>query len=214
MEISTRNLKGLPDIVGLRRLLQSLAALDAILMPTWEHRYYSFNAHWGLGEMLGSMRNGEGDEFFALLNSHGAFLKGFVHDSPMAAASVRSDCFYRDLPRQFEECSREPAFVPDNVTFCIWRCAGKPAWSHSKVDFPALGDADGSSSLLSMLDGVPQTYAAWASEYYERDLSLKAIEALYQHQPLTDDLVVTLNPSSSARLLNKEISEIGYPVRQ
>jgi len=164
--------------------------------------------------MLGSMRNGEGDEFFALLNSHGAFLKGFVHDSLMAAASVRSDCFYRDLPRQFEECSREPAFVPDNVTFCIWRCPDMPAWSHSKVDFPALGDADGSSSLLSMLDGVPQTYAAWASEYYERDLSLKAIEALYQHQPLTDDLVATLNPSSSARLLNKEISEIGYPVRQ
>ena len=47
MKISTRNLEGLPDVTRLKRLLQSLAMLDAILMPEWEYRYYSFNAHWG-----------------------------------------------------------------------------------------------------------------------------------------------------------------------
>jgi hypothetical protein len=115
MEISTRNLEGLPDVTRLRRLLQSVAILDAILMPEWQYRYYSFNAHWGQGEMMGSMINGSGDEFFALFNMHGVFLKGFDHEA--TAAAIPSRHFYRDLPAQFEPCAREPAFSPDDVTF-------------------------------------------------------------------------------------------------
>ncbi len=42
--ISTRDLSQLPDVDPLRRLMQSLAMLDAILSPDWELRYYSFNA--------------------------------------------------------------------------------------------------------------------------------------------------------------------------
>ena len=53
-------------------------------------------------------------------------------------------------------------------------------------------DADGSADILSMLDGVPDTYGAWALEYYERDLPLKAIESVYQHRALTEELVVSL----------------------
>ena len=43
MAISTRDLKLLPDIDVLRRAIQSIAMLDAILSPEWEFRYYSFN---------------------------------------------------------------------------------------------------------------------------------------------------------------------------
>lgn len=96
MGISTRNLESLPDVVQLRRLLQSMAMLDAILMPEWQYRYYSFNAQWRQGEMMGSMRNGSGDELFALFNIHGAFLKGFAHETD--AAAIASQHFYRDLP--------------------------------------------------------------------------------------------------------------------
>lgn len=63
--ISTLNSDGLPGIDELRRLLQSMAMLDAILSPEWEYRYYSFNANWSTGEQMGSMRNGCGDHFFA-----------------------------------------------------------------------------------------------------------------------------------------------------
>jgi hypothetical protein len=127
MAISTRNLKALPDLASLKRLLQAMAMLDAILQPDWQYRYYSFNAHWPKGQMMGSMRNGQGDEFFALFNNHGAFLKGFVHESPMAR--IPSEHFYRDLPREFDECRREAAFFPEDVTFCLWRLIGQPAWS-------------------------------------------------------------------------------------
>jgi hypothetical protein len=189
-----------------------MAMLDAILEAEWEHRYYSFNAHWSRGEMMGSMRNGEGDEFYAVFNTHGAFLKGFVHDSPVAASNAASDSFYCDLPRQFAAYSREPAFSTEQVTFCIWRCSDKAAWSCNKLDLSAFPEDDGSPYLLSMLDRLPQTYAAWARIYYEHDVSLKAIEAIYEHQLLTDDLVATLNPSRSLHLLQADVAEIGYGV--
>jgi len=40
------------------------------------------------------------------------------------------------------------------------------------------GVSDGSTDILSMLDGVPATYRAWAIEYYERDVPLRAIESV------------------------------------
>src|SRR5262249_50472332 len=83
MPNSTRNLRRLPDVDGLRTLLQSLAMLDAILCPEWDLRYYSFNSRWSKGKQMGSMRNGSGDDFFALFNASGCFLKGFDHESPM-----------------------------------------------------------------------------------------------------------------------------------
>jgi hypothetical protein len=212
MEISMRNLGGLPDVARLKHVLQAMAMLDAMLMPEWQYRYYSFNAHWGKDQMMASMRNGQGDEFFALFNTRGAFLKGFAHDSPAAAARIPSDCFYRELPRDFEECRQEPAFSTEDVTFCIWRLIDQPGWSHSKVDLPVSDDADGSASILSMLDGAPESYRAWASEYYECDVPIKAIEAIYQHQALTDELVAALNPRQSVKLLDPDISEIGYAV--
>jgi hypothetical protein len=186
-----------------------MAMLDAILEPDWQYRYYSFNARWAKGEMMGSMRNGQGDELFALFNNRGAFLKGFAHESRIARIS--SERFYRDLPGAFEACRREPAFSPDDVTFCLWRLIGQPAWSYGKVDFPFYEDVDGSAYILSRLDGLPRTYKVWASEYYERDVPIAVVEAIYRHEPLTDELASALNPEHSLKLLGPDISEIGYP---
>jgi hypothetical protein len=161
--------------------------------------------------MMGSMRDGAGDEFFALFNGHGTFLKGFAHDSPEAGAKIKSELFYRDLPREFEDCRRQPAFSPEDVTFCLWRLIHQPAWSYCKVDFLPHEDDDGSASILSRLDGVPRTYQVWASDYYERDVPLEAVEAIYQHQPLMDELVFGLNPKRTLKLLGPDISDIGYP---
>ena len=61
--ISSRSLRELPNVDELKRMFQSLALLDAILMPDWEYRYYSFDANWSDEEMLASMRDGSGDAF-------------------------------------------------------------------------------------------------------------------------------------------------------
>jgi hypothetical protein len=209
MEISTRNLAGMPDIPRLKRLLQSMAMLDAIVEPRRFYRYYTFDAHWAPGEMTGSMSNGSGDELIALFNVHGAFLKGLAHESD--AAGLPGQHFYRDLPPQFEPCSREPAIMPDDVSFCVWRLIDQPDWSCSEIGLSTWYDADGSTEILSMFDGAPETYRAWAIGYYERDIPPDIVAKVYAHHKLSDELVAALNPKQSIELLKADIAEIGYP---
>jgi hypothetical protein len=65
---STRSLADIPSISELQRQSQAIAMLDAILSPEWKYRYYSFNSKWGPGEMMASMRNGTGDDYFILFD--------------------------------------------------------------------------------------------------------------------------------------------------
>jgi hypothetical protein len=207
---STRNMLQLPDVFSLKRLLQSVAMLDAVICSEWEYRYYSFRASWAAGEMMGSMRNGQGDEFFASFNRHGVFIKGFDHASMVASLRLPSAQFYRDLPHQFAACCSEPAFSPELVTFCMWRLSEEPAWSSAKITLPASEDSDGSAHLLARLDCAPETYLRWATEYYEREVSPHAVIAVYEHLPLTEEIVASLNPKRSLMSLREDIAEIGY----
>jgi hypothetical protein len=214
--ISTRKLD-LPDIDRLRRLLQSIAMLDAILEPEWEYRYYSFNARWGRGEQMGSMRDGCGDDFFALFNRSGCWLKGFAHEAPMSPFRRTPPKLFPgvvdQVPREFAGCLKEPAFVLEATTFCIWRRCTDDAWQRGKIRFPHSADPDGSAVLLSPLDGNPQTYRTWAEDYYERSISLSAIEHVYAHRRLTKRVVAELNPDLSLDDLQADRKEIGYPAQ-
>jgi hypothetical protein len=188
-----------------------MAMLDAILCPEWEYRYYSFNARWGDGESMGSMRNGQGDGFFALFNTYGCFLKGFVHDAPITASGIDPAEHYRGIPPALTTCVTEPAFKASEVTFCIWQSFANSQWTHSPVALPSGDDPDGSIYLLSRLDGNPETYWQWAASYYERDVPLHAVKAIYERQRLTDDLVSALNSELRIKQLMDDIGEIGYP---
>lgn len=216
MVISTRDLSLLPDVNGLRRALQAMAMLDAILCPDWQFRYYSFNAAWAAGEQMGSMRNGSGDDLFAHFSSAGCWLKGFAHEYPMSPyrkSPPRPWLGVLDaVPEEFAACAREPAFRVEDVTFCIWRRYADRAWQVGPVQFPPNHpDPDGSEFLLSPLDGRPGTYRAWAADYYERDVELAAVEHVYGHRPLSPGVVGRLNPEVSLGELAADIGEIGYP---
>jgi hypothetical protein len=228
--ISTRDLSGLPDVDGLKRLLQSLAMLDAILSPEWQFRYYSFNSKWSRGKQMGSMRNGQGDDFFALFNKHGCFLKGFAHEAVMSPYGRTPKAVWPgvldSVPAEFEDGLNEPAFSMEDTTFCIWRRYGDQGWHCGEIEFPAARsrrstnrpDPDGSVSLLSPLDGNPETYLAWASDYFGLDegdgsLTIDAVRHLYGHQPLTEKLVASINPDVALKDLAADVAEIGYPRR-
>jgi hypothetical protein len=224
--ISTRDLSRLPDVDGLRRLLQSMAMLDAILSREWEFRYYSFNSRWSRGKQMGSMRNGQGDDFFALFNAHGCFLKGFAHEAPMTPYRSRPKRLWPgvldSVPREFAACLREPAFSIEDTTFCIWRRYGDASWQRGSIEFPPGPDPDGSADLLSPLDGKPETYREWAEWYFDAPfLTVAMVRHVYRHRPLTDKLVAALtpdvvedeeNPHLGVADLEEDIKEIGYPV--
>lgn len=214
--ISTRDLSLLPDVDGLRRLLQSLATLDAVLSPDWQYRYYSFNDAWAAGEQMGSMRNGSGDDFYAHFGPAGCWLKGFAHEYPMSPFREQPPRPWPGVldavPAEFAGCLREPAFEAEAVTFCVWRRYGDAAWQVGPVEFTsAHPDPDGSAFLLARLDGRPESYQSFATEYYERDVELAAIEHVYRHRPLTPAVIARLNSEVSPEELAADIAEIGYP---
>jgi len=212
--ISTRNLIDLPDIHGFRRLTRSLATLDAIMSPEWESRYYSFDLHWGDGQMMASMRNGSGDHWFALIATAGVALHGLAHESAMFRHGSPLPGIFDALPNEFRDVFlREPAFDTANSSFCIWRRSTDDRWSSGAEHFPAGDDPDGSEELLSILDGNPQRYVTFSAEYYERVIDVGDVEAIYRHEALTDALARRLNPDVELESLAEDIAEIGYPDR-
>jgi hypothetical protein len=209
--ISTRHLSRLPDHAGFRRLTRSLAMLDAILSPEWEYRYYSFNSRWADGEMMASMRDGCGDHWFALFSSRGVALHGLAHEAPMYRMDNPWPGVLESVPSILGGFLTEPAFDTKNTTFCIWRTAEDTSWQVGPVQYPPGDDPDGSGGLLAILDAEPRTYLAWAEAYYEHPIDLTAVEALYAHAGLSDELVRSLNPAATLAAIHDDVVEIGYP---
>lgn len=212
MTISTADLRGLPDLTGFRRLTKSLATLDAILSPEWQYRLYSFNATWGrdTSDMLASMRDGCGDSWFAILCDAGVAIQGLAHESPTFTMGRPKPWVFEDLPEAFHEnLLHEPAAEASNSTYCIWRLASDAAWhcgvaSGERVD-------DGSDEHLAILNGDPNAYVALAAAYYEVQVALDDVRAIYDHEPITRELVARLNSDVDWDALQNDLRQIGYP---
>jgi hypothetical protein len=212
--VQKQMLASLPDVETLQRLSQSLAMLDAIMSPDWEDRYYSFNSKWSKGEMMASMRDGSGDNYFILFNRSGAIIKGFAHESPMSPfANVPPKIWsgvFDKVPSEFQEFLTEPAFSIEETTFCIWRRYSDLSWQVGDIHYPQGDDPDGSEDLLWILDGNPENYQHFVTEYYEQDVPLSAVQHIYAHKPLTYDIISKLNAEISKKELLDDIKEVGY----
>ena len=212
---STHSLAALPNAGKLEKLCQSLAILDAILSPEWGSRYYSFNSHWAEKTALASMRDGSGDDYFILFLPAGVVIKGFAHEAAMSPYRVQPPSVWPGVLDALPEALRvplsNPALSMDDVTFCLWNTVQDQKWVRGDIEFPDAPFYDGSEDLLGVLDGNPETYRRYAAEYYERELSLGAIDTIYKHQPLTKSGLKRLNPEVTLKDLAEDIAEIGYP---
>lgn len=219
MVISTRNLSAWPPVEDLARRSQSLAVLDAALMPEWEYRYYSFDTHWNEAEQMASMRNGSGDGYFLWLSQQGAVLKGFAHESAMwKQLCDHSDLILSSLaqqiPPELERFVHEPAFSLEETTFCLWRLRDALSWTTWLPPVPeAFRFLDGSADLLLLLGGMPATYQAWAEDYYDIRPTRAALQAVYAHKPLTPAILRGLKSPRTSSELAGELEAIGYPSR-
>ena len=199
-------------------MLQALALVDAILEEDWELRYYSFDARWSATEQMGSMRNGSGDDFFAVFGPSGCFLRGFDHESAMTPWRETPPRLWPgvldDVPTEFASSLKEPAFHMEDTTFCIWFLAGDSAWSHGSIEFPkGEEDPDGSRWMLSALDGNPHTYQSFAKEYFELDVELNAIARVFAYEPFSVELLRGFPSSRSFQNIITDAEEIGYPIK-
>ncbi|MFL5735328.1 MAG: hypothetical protein ACJ78Q_19390 [Chloroflexia bacterium] len=188
--------------------------LDAIISPEWDYRYYSFDGTSVPGEAMASMRNGSGDEYAIFFTPAGAILKGFAHEAPMSPYANKERSVWPgvldEVPEAFVDSVAQGEFSAEETTFCVWRPYGDPVWQRGDIEFPEGEDPDGSADLLGILDGNARTYQAWAEYYYERPISPTMVQHIYEHRPLTQEVITALNPDLLLEELAADIEEIGY----
>lgn len=212
---STQILANLPSVERLQKLCQSLAMLDAVMSEDWESRYCSFDSKWDTSEMLATMRNGAGDEYFIFFNEYGAIVKGFDHESEMNMCDEPEEVWkgvLDEVPNEFNKFLQDAAFPREYTTFCLWNLNLNPKWQIGRIEFPNDDEeSDGSGWMLFLLDGLPETYCDWATDYYQKKIYLETVKKIYNQDILTKEMVEKLNPKRAFADLAGDIEEIGYP---
>ena len=204
------NPNSLPDIQVIRKRAQSLAMIEAIVSPDWVDRYFSFNSEWSDGEEMASMRNGQGDDWFMLFGPFGAAIKGLAHESKLADNNNFAAAVQLQVPKSFSSFLQEPAFSMDWLSYCYWRSPEDKQWQKVKAIDSALVADDGSTEFLALLIKPALSYVQFANEYYEVKVPLESVELIYQHEPLTAELIHSINPELSIADAKTIASEIGY----
>jgi hypothetical protein len=216
----------LPAIEDARRWSQSLAVLDAIVSEDRFYRHFSFDSQFGSGHAQASMDNGQGDEYSITFGEYGALALGLDHESQLGGVfaknpSAQWPALFTGIPPVLAKVARQSVRTVEGmleVTVALWRVAGDDQWRHGPVEYPPgwehhYGDPDGSGWLFDPLDGQPSTYLEYARGYFERQLPAGAVTAIFEHRPVTDELVRALNPERVPGDLADDLKQIGYPAR-
>ncbi|KOS06932.1 hypothetical protein AM493_13500 [Flavobacterium akiainvivens] len=204
---SIKNVESLPNAHTLKAICKAISVLDAILSPEWEFRYYSYNSHWDDNEECMHMRNGQGDEMHVLFTSEGVVINGFAHQ----CIQPPKDELTTGLPPAFSEFIFGEPVQSIGTTFLLWKTGPEP-WYKATNEH-----CDNSAEMLQILDGKPQIYLEWATEYFEgsyteKGLPLSTVTQIYNGATLTNEMVLSISNSiENWQQLIADMDEIGYP---
>lgn len=201
MSYEIQSIKELPSIEDIKKISQSLAILDLIIVQEWEFRYFSFNSKWDSDEMIASMRNGEGDEYFILFSKIGMVGKIYSIDEGQVP---KKDIILQMIPNEFNSFKTEPAFKLENMTCCVWKKYSDNVCSVSPVmkKIP----------LLKFIVENEKYYHIWAEEYFGTSIDVNKIKAIFNHVPLNNHLINDLNKKITLQDIEEDVKEIGYPI--
>ena len=206
----------LPPPPELLKRAQALAVLDLILSPEWDFRYYSFNSQWSAGEMMASMRNGCGDEWWILFHDSGwAALKGLAHESPAwsEGGEALSQALQSACPAELRDFASEPAFRWDSTSFCYFWNPTTAAWVRANDLTPFAHLDAGEAGLPDHLIGTAEDYQNFARDYFEAEAPLEIIRGVFAHKTVDSGMVTTLNPDIDLDDIEEELlHEIEYGV--
>lgn len=206
-----------PPVEILRDHCRALAKVDAIRIPEWEYREYSFDSHWTPGEEMASGRSGAGDDYSIVFCPAGVYIRGFDHESPVspfASDDLRPwPGVVDDVPEVLRPQVDEVAFTLEDVpliTSCLWRIASDDCWRTG----PATYERDGSDHMFELLiDRSPAAYVAWAvTDEEEPPVPLEPVAHIFALRPLTEEVVRALNPETGLRNVRADLQVIGYPL--
>lgn len=211
-------LRSLPDPELMKARLRTFAMLDAILAP--DMRSFEWHPKWGRRESMGAFKDGEGNAFFAWFTPRGAVIRGFDHESVMSPFRREPPApwpgIWDGLPPALAAATREPAFVPEEITFAAWN-VGR-GWSCGPVKPPPRSsaggrsgaDADGSKDLLGCF---AKGFARWAAGYYGAPLDRAALARVWWgKEPIDRATASALNADYDPAAIASEAALTGHPV--
>lgn len=201
----------IPKPDELLKASQSLAMLDALYSPQWDLRYFSHNSNWAESQQMGSMRNGEGDDYFILFAPFGTAIKGCYLKSNLSGDASFLRNISKELPTYFSEFTQEPAFSMDEASFVLWFDEAIKKWQSISHPSNKRSQDDGSEYLTQWLRKGPQFYKQWAEKYYEQEINLELVNMIFQHQPLNNETINSFGLDVKIDQLMEDINEIGYP---
>ena len=190
------NINDLPIIDELKRNMMGMALLDLIIMPQWEHRYFSFNSNWSEDEMMGSIRDGSGGECYIHFTKYGAIGKVALDPSVLEIGE-----FLKLVPEEFSGFVNESAFSITESTFIFWKRYADIYWSvypNNLVQYDWFG---------TLKNGFP-SYLVWAESYYEMSFSRSTMESVFRNLSVTKEYIAELNPEINLSDIEVEIIEI------
>ncbi len=165
------------------------------------------------------MRNGSGDAYFVVFSAEGTVARGFDHESELSPWA-RDDGkvapgILDGFPAALRGVISEPAFGTEggpetDLTFCAWWLAGAARWEAGPIE-----EDGGASELFEVvLRGTAQAYGAYASDYFEVELSIPLVESVFAHRPIDEVAVTLLNQEVDPSDVLADLASIGYPVTQ
>ncbi len=184
-------------IEQLRKKMKSLALLDAIIEQELQYRYFSYNSNWSDTEEMGSLRDGCGGEWFLWFSGE---LVGYKCLSPEDGLMSELEEVKESASGAFHSFITEPAFSMDQAT-CIWFLENSKWVKYGK---PVNWLID----LQAITGWKASDYREWATEYYEREIDLEAVEKILGGE-FSEEIVKTLNPDIEMSELLEELPEIG-----
>jgi hypothetical protein len=215
----------LPDIDTVRAWSVALAVADAVLCEDPGLRCFTFDAARGPAGPRASYADGSGNDWSITFLPAGAYLRGFDHESPLSPWTRDPVSPWPGLlehvPAQLQPAVADPADLVDGVlqvTVSLWRLTSDASWHAGAVEDPPAdvvslwADPDGSNSLFEQLDGEPDSYVAYAEEYFEQSVDRRAVAAVFAREPLSEDLVRRLAPERSWQSVAAEVAAWGHPV--
>ncbi|GLB47847.1 hypothetical protein [Neptunitalea lumnitzerae] len=236
--VSTLNLGLLSSPADLEKTCKSLAVLEAIICPEWKNRYCTFEII--NNESLFHLQNEQGDHMCIWFTRHGVLINGFAMESTMNGWRNKNtqdkysvfklfkmgSSFFElkkhypmwkgltdNIPEELHNYIYKEPIKSLGTTFCIWQANHQNSWQTGNIELPNDDIGDGSEELLFLVDGNADTYYIWATEYYDfQDLQLDCVALIYQHEPISKELLYQINSEYvSVDLLKKELDAIEYP---
>lgn len=202
--------KNLPEIMELQKRLDVLVTLNIILLSEKDSwlRLHSRIADPGGQLGIYKIDNGAGDTMFIVFSNAGCIIKGFDHESALSpyARDEFAVCpgIYDEVPADLLRLLDDPMIEKQDVTFCFWREAEDSGWRKGNIINSDNLD-DGHNFLLRLLFPSASDFIKWAKDYFERELPVQPIEAVYAGVKVNDDIISGINPERDSRAALAEI---------